>query len=82
MDYIRYVHPMIIDRWVREMKTNGRGSSVIVHIEDNIGGELFDRYSHAVSYGFVKVVDVHNDGEDYEFMLTDEGETYIEFKLL
>ena len=83
MKHFDLVDRMIKDRFVR-MYLYENCISVIVHVGDSVNssGDVLQAYCTAHTCGFVELVRTHNNNQDYEFKLTDEGDAYIRFKLL
>lgn len=77
MKYFTLVDPLIVHRFLQLYKFYNIHHE-IVHIND----PHFKVYADAITYDFLKLTKTHNNNEDYEFILTEEGEAYITFKLL
>ena len=50
----------------------------IKHIQD----VDFFVYVHARNMGFIELVDILNEGDDYKYTLSEDGKAFIEFLLL
>jgi len=83
MKHFNWVDRMIIDRFTRMYKYE-KCEAVIIHVDDSVNsfGDVLQAYCIAHTCGFVELVRTHNNNQDYEFKLTDEGDAWIRFNLL
>jgi len=77
MKLFPHIDGRVIERW-KVIYQHQSDPHEILHIDDS----YFFLYSNAITYGFLKLDCTHNNQEDYQFSLTEDGEAYITFMLL